>query len=220
MSKKLFSLIFGENNRISADKRIIPAEAVAQLLDAQEVLIKVKNDAEQYKLEVAKECEKLKEAAQAAGFSEGYQTWAEHIAKLEQEIINVRKEMEKVLIPVALKAAKKIVGREIELSDETIVDIVSNSLKAVSQHKKVTIYVNKKDLDPLEKSRTRLKDLFESLEVLSLRDRADIARGGCVIETEGGIINAQLENQWSALERAFASLMQRKNEAPQNKTEP
>jgi type III secretion protein L len=220
VSKKLFSLIFGEKNKISANKRIIPATAVAQLIDAQEVLIKVKNDAEQYKLEVAKECEKLKEAAQAAGFSEGYQTWADHIANLEDEIIKVRKELEKVLIPVALKAAKKIVGREIELSDETIVDIVSNSLKAVSQHKKVTIYVNKKDLDPLEKSRARLKNLFESLEVLSLRDRADIARGGCVIETEGGIINAQLENQWSALERAFASLMQRKNEVTQHKTEP
>jgi type III secretion protein L len=145
-------------------------------------------------------------------FAEGYQTWVEHIAKLEEEILKVRDDMEKLLVPVALKAAKKIVGREIELSDDTIVDIVSNSLKSVSQHKKITIYVNKKDLDPLEQSRSRLKEIFESLEVLSLRERSDIARGGCVIETEGGIINAQLENQWSALERAFASLMRHQKE--------
>lgn len=218
MSKKFFSLIFGEKNTIAANKRIIPADSISQLLDAEEVLAKVKSDAESYKLEVAKECEKLKENAQAAGFSEGYQSWAEHIAKLEEEIVLVRKELEKLLIPVALKAAKKIVGREIELSEDTIVDIVSNSLKAVSQHKKITIYVNKKDLDPLEKSRGRLKEIFESLEVLSLRERADIARGGCIIETEGGIINAQLENQWSALERAFASLMRTQKEELQKKT--
>lgn len=220
MSRKLFSLIYGQPNKISTNKQVIPGNAIAQLIDAEEVLAQVKSDAERYKIEVAKECEKLKENAQAAGFAEGYQTWAEHIAKLEEEIINVRSELEKLLIPVALKAAKKIVGREIELSDDTIVDIVSNTLKSVSQHKKITIYVNKKDLDPLEKSRTRLKEIFEGLEVLSLRERSDIARGGCVIETEGGIINAQLENQWSALERAFTSLMrhqQHQEEAKEKK---
>ena len=212
MSKKFFSLIYGDKNKITANQRIIPAASISILLDAEEVLSKVKEDAERYKLEVAQECEKLKEKAQAAGFEEGYQTWTEYIAKLEAEINQVRQDMEKLLIPVALKAAKKIVGREIELSEDTIVDIVVNSLKAVSQHKKITIYVNKKDLDPLEKSRTRLKQIFESLEVLSLRERADIPQGGCVIETEGGIINARLENQWSALERAFASMMRHPKE--------
>lgn len=207
MSKKFFSLIYGDKNKIVSNQRIIPAESIGQLLDAQEALSKVKDDVERYKLEVTQECEKLKVKAQQAGFEEGYQKWAEYIAKLEEEIIKVRQELEKLLIPVALKAAKKIVGREIELSEDTIVDIVSNALKAVSQHKKITIYVNKKDLDPLEHSRARLKEVFESLEVLSLRERSDISRGGCVIETEGGIINAQLENQWNALERAFATLM-------------
>lgn len=212
MTKKLFSLIYGQPNKITPNKRIIPADSISILMDAEQVLVKVKEDAERYKKDIAKECEKLKENAQAAGFAEGYQTWAEHIAKLEEEIINVRKELESLLIPVALKAAKKIVGREIELSDDTIVDIVSNTLKSVSQHKKITIYVNKKDLDPLEKSRGNLKGIFESLEVLSLRERSDIDRGGCVIETEGGIINAQLENQWSALERAFTTLMRHQKE--------
>jgi type III secretion protein L len=214
VTKKFFSLIYGDKNKISANQKIIPAAAVSKLMDAEDVLEQVKSDAERYKLDVAKECEKLKESAQAAGFAEGYQTWADHVAKLEEEIKKVRGDLEKLLIPVALKAAKKIVGREIELSEDTIVDIVSSCLKAVSQHKKITIYVNKKDLDPLEKSRSRLKQVFESLEVLSLRERSDIARGGCVIETEGGIINAQLDNQWSALERAFTSLMRHQESQP------
>ena len=113
-------------------------------------------------------------------------------------------------MPVALKAAKKIVGREMELSDEAIVDIVSNTLKSVSQHKKITIYVNKKDLDALERNRSRLKEIFETLDVLSLRERNDIAPGGCIVETEGGIINAQLENQWRILENALEMLIKKK----------
>jgi type III secretion protein L len=207
VSKKIFSLIYGDKNKVAANQRIIPADSISQLMDAQEVLTKILEDAEKYKLDVAKECEKLKAQAQNAGFAEGYQKWAEHIAKLEEEINKVRQDLEKMLIPVALKAAKKILGREIELSEETIVDIVSNALKAVSQHKKITIYVNKKDLEPLERNRSKLKDIFESLEALSIRERNDIARGGCIIETEGGIINAELDNQWTALEKAFSNLM-------------
>jgi type III secretion protein L len=79
-------------------------------------------------------------------------------------------------------------------------------LKAVAQHKQIVIYVNRQDLAALEAARPRLKDLFEQLEVLSLRERADIQTGGCVIETEGGIINAQIENRWRILENAFEAM--------------
>ena len=164
-------------------------------------------DAQDYKVHVADECEKLKEHAQKEGFEEGFSKWVQKVAELEAEIQQVRKDLQKILVPVALKAAKKIVGREIELSDETIVDIVSNALKAVAQHKKVTIYVNKKDLATLDAHRSRIKQLFEALEALSIRERSDISPGGCIIETEGGIINAQIENQWRIIERAFEKLM-------------
>lgn len=206
MSKKFFSLICGDK-KISSTRKIVPAEAIAQLLEAEQVLENVKSDAEKYKQQVAQECEKLKIAAKQEGFAAGYQEWANQLSALEAEIQKVRSDMEKRLIPVALKAAQKILGKQIELSEETIVDIVSTALKAVSQHKKITIYVNKKDLDPLEKSRSQIKNIFENLEALSIRERPDIARGGCIIETEGGIINAELENQWAALEKAFTSLM-------------
>lgn len=211
-AKKCFSLINGSNVVLGPNSKVIPAEEFSSILSAEEVLVKVKEDAENYRLEVVKECEKLKEAARLEGFSEGFREWQEHLAALEEEVIRVRRDLEKMLVPVALKAAKKIVGREIELSEDTIVDIVSNALKQVSQHKRVTIYVNPKDLERLEASRARLREIFENLEVLSLRQRGDINPGGCVIETEGGIINAQIENQWRALEQAFEKVMKNYHE--------
>lgn len=213
MSKKFFSLIHGGTVHIAPKTKVIPKEEVQQFLDGQSLLSEIKKDSDQYRMEVAVECEKLKEQAQAEGYEEGFKTWLEHIAKLEEEINKVRKEFEKMLIPIALKAAKKIVGREIELSENTIVDIVSNALKAVATHKKITVYVNKKDLDILEKNKPKLKQLFEVLEAFNLRERSDIPQGGCVIETEGGIINAQLENQWRTLEKAFDNLVKTKTGA-------
>ena len=207
MKKKFFSLIHGDSIHIAPETKVIPATEFSKALEAYEIVETVKADALKYKQEVAEEVEKLKEQAQKEGFEEGFKKWMEQIAKVEEEIIQVRHETEKVALPVALKAAKKIVGRELEVSENAIVDIVSNSLKAVVTHKRITIYVNRKDLEALEKSRIDLKNLFENLEVLTLRERSDVAPGGCIIETEGGIINAQLENQWRIMENAFDKMM-------------
>ena len=207
MSKKFFSLIYGDSIHVAPKTKVISADAFSKLIDAEGILEKLREDAEKYKKEVVTECEKLKEQAQREGFEEGFKKWVEQIAKMEDEISKVRTENEKILVPVALKAAKKIVGREMEMSPETVVDIVTNILKTVSQHKKVTIYVNKVDLDYLETSRNRIKQVFENLEALSIIPRDDVKPGGCIIETERGIINAQLENQWRILEKAFESMM-------------
>ena len=207
MKKKCCSLIHGDSIHSAPETKVIPATEFSKALAAYEIVETVKADALKYKQEVAEEVEKLKEQAQKEGFEEGFKKWMEQIAKVEEEIIQVRHETEKVALPVALKAAKKIVGRELEVSENAIVDIVSNSLKAVVTHKRITIYVNRKDLEALEKSRIDLKNLFENLEVLTLRERSDVAPGGCIIETEGGIINAQLENQWRIMENAFDKMM-------------
>ncbi len=213
MKKKFFSLIHGESVHLAPETRIIPASEFSQALEAYQILEKVKIDALQYKQEVAEEIEKMKEQAQKEGFEEGYKNWIEQIVKVEEEIVKVRKETEKAALPVALKAAKKILGRELELSENAIVDIVSNSLKAVVTHKRITIYVNKKELEALEKNRNKIKDIFENLEILVIRERSDVEPGGCIIETEGGIINAQLENQWRILENAFDKMMKLQDKA-------
>lgn len=211
--RKLFALITGEALHAAPKKKVLPAKDYSTLLDASEVLECVQKDAEKYKMDVIEEIEKLKIEAQKEGFEEGFRSWAEAVAMLEAEIAQVRSDVEKVLSSVALKAAKKIVGREIELNEDAVFDIIAASLKSVAQHKKITIYANKKDLAILEANRGRLKDLFESLESLSLRERADIDVGGCIIETEGGIINARLENQWRVLEKAFENLLKPKVKA-------
>jgi type III secretion protein L len=59
----------------------------------------------------------------------------------------------------------------------------------------------------LEQEKQEIKKIFEHLQSLSIQERDDVEPGGCIIETEAGIINAQLENQWRALESAFASFM-------------
>lgn len=210
MAKKLFDLINDGEIHYSANTKIIKKDDLAKALTGEEIIAKIKEDAETYRQKVVKEIEDEKKKAIEEGYKEGFQSWLEHVAKLEEEIKNVRKDYEKLMVPVLLKAVKKIVGHELENRQETIVDIIQTSLKAVATHKKITLYVSPKDKSVVEANKNKLKDQFETLEAFQVRERNDIQPGGVIIETEGGIINAQLENQWNALEKAFETLFKLK----------
>ncbi|HAB99475.1 MAG TPA: HrpE/YscL family type III secretion apparatus protein, partial [Parachlamydiales bacterium] len=157
----------------------------------------------------AKEAEIVKEIAFKEGFQEALLSLNKHIIALDQELQTLRTDVQQKILPLALKAARKLVGEELKLHPDRIVDIVLTSLKPAVQHKKIVIYVNKADLDVLEAHKPKIKEMFEHLESLSLQERDDVEPGGCIIQTEAGIINAQLENQWQALEAAFTTFMKK-----------
>lgn len=205
-NKKYFSLIYGNTLSQAPQSKIIPAEDFSKLLSGKEALEAIVAEAEQYRQQVIAECEELKEQAIKDGFKQGYDEWLGQLASMEQEIGKVQGEMQKVVMPIALKAAKKIVSAELTLQPEAILEIVSTALKSVAQHKRIVIYVNRNDLQVLEQNKNKIKDLFEALESLSIRERDDVEQGGCIIETEGGIINARLKDRWRNLEAAFESM--------------
>jgi type III secretion protein L len=203
---RYFSLISTTGVMRGPEKKILPSDVFSSLVDSQGLLDKVKEDAAEYRRKVIKENEELKEKAQKDGFAEGYEAWVAQVAKLEEEIAKVRQEMMRLIMPIALKAAKKIVATELQTAPEAILDICKSTLKAVTQHKKIVLYINKRDFETIDKHKAEIKQLFEQLESLSLRERDDIEPGGCVIETEAGIINAQLKDRWISLEAAFSAL--------------
>jgi type III secretion protein L len=206
---KFFTLLSQKDVHIAPDQKILPASECAVLQSADEILKTVQHEALEFKRASLAEGEKIKELAFQEGFQEGLKSLNAHIVALDHELKEIRQEIHKKILPLALKAARKIVGEELKMHPERIVDIVITALKPVTQHRKVVLYVNRDDLESLEKDRPKIKKIFEHLDSFSLQERSDIEAGGCIIETEAGIINAQLENQWRALESAFESFMKK-----------
>jgi len=207
--KKFFFLISGKEVRVAPGEKVIPAKEFTTLNSASELLKTVKEDAAEYIEKTTVEAEKIKELAFQEGFQEGLTSLNKHLFELNKELKTLREDIQKKILPLSLKAARKIIGEELRVHPDRIVDIVLTSLKPVTQHRKIIIYVNKADLQMIEESKSKIKKIFEHLESLSIQERGDIEPGGCMIETEAGIINAQLENQWRALEAAFESFMKK-----------
>ncbi len=206
MNKKYFSLISGTEVAKAPQAKVIPADAFSTLVTGKELLERIQQEAEAYRKKVITDSEVIKEDALKAGFEQGYTEWVQHIAKLEDEIKRVRQELQKLVMPIALTAAKKIVAGELKSSPEQILTIVKTTLKSVAQHKKIVIYISKQDFQVIDTNKNELKAMFEQLESLSIRERDDVEQGGCIIETEYGIINAQLKDRWRTLEAAFEAL--------------
>jgi type III secretion protein L len=204
---KFFSLIYQGEVHPATEEKIVPAEDFSTLMEAHEILNRAEEDVEYYKKKIEEECQQLKEQAKEEGFAEGLQKFNEHLIYFDKQISLMRMDLQKQILPLALKAAKKIVGDQLNLHPETIVDIVIQTLAPVTQNHRFTIYVNKADKEILETQKPKIKTILDQVQLLTILERNDISPGGCIIETESGIINASIENQWRALESAFEKYM-------------
>jgi type III secretion protein L len=200
---KFFSLIYQGDVRPAADEKVIPAEEYSKILEAYAIIEKAKEDAKTLLDKTKKECALLKEKAKQEGIEEGLEQYNLQILKMDQELKKLRHELQRMVLPIALKAAKKIVGKELSIFPETIVDIVLQALTPISQSHKVIIFVNKQDKELLESHKPQLLEMLKQVETLSIQEKSGISPGGCIIQTEAGLINATIENQWAALEKAF-----------------
>ena len=206
---KYFSLIYSGDIHKKDQDTFIPAKEFSELLKASEVLNKAKEDITVYLEENKKDCKKYLEEAKEAGFNEGLIQFNTQILHYQQKMKQIEHDLQNLILPLALKAAKKIVGSELQSNPETIVEIVRQNLKAVTQNHHVKIYVNKKDYELLEKKKKEIKKILDHVQIFTIEEREDVSSGGCIIETEAGIINASLENQWRALEAAFEAFMKK-----------
>ncbi|MEK7339360.1 MAG: FliH/SctL family protein [Candidatus Rhabdochlamydia sp.] len=190
----------------SAEK-VIPAKDFSILLETKLLIEHAQEDIVLYKQKVEKECKKLRAQAKQQGFDEGLEQFGTYITDLEKKMLFWYSELQKKVLPLALQAAKKIVSQQLSLDPETIVRIVSETLKSVKQSPDITIYVNKLDKEILEANKPTLKKNLEQVKTFTIQERDDIEQGGCVIETDSGIINAKIDKLWESLEHAFQKYM-------------
>lgn len=208
---EFFSLISGQSVHLPPGKKVISGEDFSELKKASEILSQAKTEEIEFKKKTLEEAEILKQNYSKEGFEEGLNKFNAAVVELDQKIQKIEKDFQTQILPIALKAAKKILGDELKLHPDRIIDIVIQALKPVLQQNKIKIYLNKEDLDIVDKEKGRIEELLQKNQVLTLEAREDVERGGCLIETESGMINAQLENQWRALEAAFKSYKEKKS---------
>lgn len=167
------------------------------------------------------------EAGQAQGYAEGHAAGlAEGQTQSQDEIVrfqamlnhiadrwdHVFKSADMDVTQLAFAVAKNIVGSVVDAHDDLVLQSVRDCLAHVQDTTQLTIYVNPEDLALVRNNRTHWQEAYERIESLNIEADESIEKGGCLIETPSGDIDAQIS---SRLEKLQAAILERLQGAPQ-----
>ena len=161
-------------------------------------------------LDARAEAEALRAAARREGHAEGR---AEAAAEVVATLASARAEAARMLAaarPAALvlagKMAERIVGRAVALDPAVLEEIAGEALAAARARlgDSVRLRVHPAALPALEPRWARLAARLSEGVTLALEADGAVDRCGCVVETPVGRVDARLDAQIAALERALA----------------
>jgi len=177
-----------------------------QIIKAREEAARIVHEAEAFARETHEiaidEAEEIRERAFREGMETALAEFEENLFAVREVRARVWRETEQDLLRLAVRLAEKIVGQEIQKDNRTVVNIIATALQNARQQEKLTVRVNPTNLALVEKEienfasggRTRFLDFVADPRV---------SFGGCLIESEVGTIDAQLETQFRILERVL-----------------
>ena len=123
---------------------------------------------------------------------------------LRQAVPRVVHDCEQALVSLALEAARKLVAG-LPIDAEMLEASVREALTQVEQSSEFTVLLHPEDLTLLQKMNSPLVSLTDGMERIRFRNSREISRGGCMVQTKFGFIDARRETKFEALEKSLAS---------------
>jgi flagellar assembly protein FliH len=123
------------------------------------------------------------------------------VTSLKQILPQLAHEMESALIQLALESAQKIVsGLEIDL--KTVEMVVREALGQVQDMTEISIRLHPDDLALLRKHKSPLLEGLPETGPLRFAGSTEVTRGGCIIQTRFGLVDALRETKLEQLRKA------------------
>ena len=137
----------------------------------------------------------------------------ENIEKLFDEMSTLKQEVlkqhEKEILDLTFAIAEKIVHRVTRFNEGGVKEAVFNALSLAIEKSKIVLNVNPEDYDYIEELRPDLCKKYKELKSIIVGSDPSITRGGCLLETPYGDIDARIETQ---LEKIYQCLTDSFNE--------
>lgn len=149
-----------------------------------------------------------------SGRDEGYKDGQAEVMRLIDRLatvlakaVDVRDEVirssEKLMTDMILMIARKVIKDEIVERREVVINNIKESIKRIKDRDRIDIRVNFADLDMTTAHKDEIIKIMETLKKVNIYEDSRIERGGCIIETDIGAIDARISTQLDAIEEAI-----------------
>ena len=198
-------VISGKTFQARAEAETIRVRAEEQ---AKSILAAAEERAEALVIDAQEEAERLRQEAHGKGYEEGKAQGAAELAEVVARASQRMQAIEDQVVPqlkaLALGIARKILGSELDAHPERVVEIVKQALnEKARQRREIFLRVNPEDMEIIRNERASLVEVLSRCKEIGLREDPDVALHGVIIETDAGIIDAQLETQLAVFERVL-----------------
>lgn len=172
------------------------------LTDAEKDADAIRGQAQRLLSQVQSETEKARAKGYAEGKQQGYAEQTEEILKLKQLKEEFYTQAEPEVIRLTMAIAEKVVDQLVQEHREAIVSVVKQALEK-SLGDKIIVRINPEDWKRLKTEDIHFGDFLDRTKQVHFKEDPAIQRGGCIVETEVGTIDAQLETQLKAIRKAL-----------------
>lgn len=156
------------------------------------------------------EANAIKESASREGFEYGVEISREEVRKLNIAINELLTAKEKVMqesIPdiavLAVKAAEKIIKKELEISENLILSVVKEVIQSMSKDEtEITVRTNPNDVEIVKTNLPEIYPYNESTKI-NVQPDEEVDWGSCIVETKSGIVDARFSTQLQILQKAL-----------------
>jgi flagellar biosynthesis/type III secretory pathway protein FliH len=183
--------------RCDQSARVVPALVGDATLRARLIIERAQAQAEQ-----------LRSEASAEGRAQGLATLSAAFAELAAARDLELAALEPHAIQIALSAAKQIVGEELALSPERVAAIVAPLIARLRRSSLLTLRLHPEDAAFVQHHASELLAMSRSNARIHIEGDAAISRGGCLVVSDIGSLDARLESRLDLMGRAMRASLQ------------
>lgn len=121
---------------------------------------------------------------------------------LRQAVPRLVRESESVLLELAMETARKMVA-DMPIPVELIETVVKQALSQVEEAVEYEVFLHPEDLALLQQVNSPMSLPAGGEQKIHLKSSPDITRGGCIIQTRFGIVDARRETKIEILKKAM-----------------
>ena len=190
------------NLQIETTGRLVKRAEAQSIAEAMDVLSAAQKEAE----DVRQKAQEEFEAQRKLGYEKGLEDGKEEIAiqKLEQveKSIDYLGSMENKIVEIVLTALKKCVA---EIGDrELMVQVVQKAMQAVVRNQQqISLKVSPEMLPTVKERLNEILSKFPGVNYINLMEDGKLKGVSCTIETDAGNVDASLDVQLAAIEKAL-----------------
>ena len=181
---------------------------------ARQIIAQARNAAAAFLSQAQQQAELWQEQSYAAGRERAAREYAGLLLEAAQKRDKALLETEAELLRLAVKLAEKIVKKELNTDAETISGIVSEAVKELRHGNRIVVRLCPADWSAIKKRQAQSTTTNAADSGYDLVADSQVSAGGCVIESEVGTVDAQLETQLRLLESGLFDLFEALPSAP------